>query len=61
MGFNKRYVPELEMLKAQLAQYPETLKYYLNADALLGPVNSMKYLDEMVERQRKEKQSVHTQ
>jgi len=56
MGFNKKYVPELEKLKAQLAEYPENLKYYLNADALIGPVNSMRYLDEMAEKQRKEEE-----
>ena len=54
MGFNKKYVPELEELKRRLAEYPESLRYYLNADALIGPVDSMRYLDEMAEKQRKE-------
>jgi len=53
MGFNKKYVPELKKLKAQLDEYPENLKYYLNADALIGSAESMKYLDKLWEKQRK--------
>lgn len=57
MGFNKKYVPELEELKWRLAEYPESLKHYLNADALIGPSDSMRYLDEMAEKQKEAKAS----
>jgi hypothetical protein len=57
MGFNKKYVPELEELKRRLAEHPESLRHYLNADALIGPVDSMRYIDEMAEKQKKEEES----
>lgn len=47
MGFNKKYLPPLAELKKHLADYPETLKYYLNADALIGSRESIDYLDQL--------------
>jgi len=51
MGFNKRYIPELEQLKKikeSCSSNEEFLRKVIGkADALMGPVDSMEYLDKI--------------
>jgi hypothetical protein len=54
MGFNKRYVPELEVLMERRKKY-DSDEEFLNsvvgkADALMGSVQSMEYLDSIYEK-----------
>jgi hypothetical protein len=54
MGFNKRYIQELEVLKERRKEYNSD-KEFLNAvvgksDALIGPKESMDYLDSLYEK-----------
>lgn len=51
MGFNKIYVEDLEELKAELKEKPENLKYYAKADMLIGPSESIRYLEELLAAQ----------
>lgn len=44
MSFNKKRVPPLNELIEELAKYPEHLKFYQKADALIGPPDSVDYL-----------------
>jgi hypothetical protein len=55
MSFNKKYLPELKELKEYLDQYPENLRHYFNADALIGPEESIKYIDHLWKLQEKAK------
>lgn len=50
MGFNKKRLPPLEDLKKELADSPERIKSYMNADALIGPVDSANYLNECIKQ-----------
>jgi hypothetical protein len=53
MGFNKKYLPPLMELKNRLAESPESIKYYWNADALIGPAESIDYIEHLwVEHQK---------
>jgi len=47
MSFNKKYLPSLEELKEHLEKYPETLSFYFKADALIGPPESIDYIDKL--------------
>jgi hypothetical protein len=54
MGFNKRYIQELEVLKERRKEYSSD-KEFLNAvvgksDALIGSKESMDYLDSLYEK-----------
>jgi hypothetical protein len=54
MGFNKRYIQELEVLKERRKEYGSD-KEFLNAivgksDALIGSKESMDYLDSIYEK-----------
>jgi|LauGreDrversion4_2_1035121.scaffolds.fasta_scaffold2407763_2 hypothetical protein len=54
MGFNKRYVPELDVLMERRKRY-DSDEEFLNsvvgkADALIGSVQSMEYLDSIYEK-----------
>lgn len=50
MGFNTRYLPPLEELKILIKEQPEIVKYYLNADALIGSEESVDYVTLMGKR-----------
>jgi len=57
MGFNKRYLPELEVLLERRKRY-ETDEEFLNAvvgkaDALMGSCESMDYIDDLYEKIQK--------
>jgi len=51
MGFNKRYLPELEVLRERRSNYKTNEDFYYatvgKADALIGPSESIKFLDEI--------------
>jgi hypothetical protein len=54
MGFNKRYIQEIEVLKKRRNDYNSD-EEFLNAvvgksDALIGPKESMDYLDSLYEK-----------
>ena len=54
MGFNKRYIQEIEVLKERRKNYNSD-EEFLNAvvgksDALIGPKESMDYLDSIYEK-----------
>lgn len=54
MGFNKRYIQELEILKEKRKEYNSD-KEFLNAivgnsDALIGSMKSIDYLDSLYEK-----------
>lgn len=55
MSFNKKYVQSLDKLKEELEKYPEHLRYYVNADALIGPPESINYIEKMWKLQEKAK------
>ncbi len=44
MSFNKKYVRELPDLIEELEKYPDNLNYYMNADFLIGPPESLDYI-----------------
>jgi hypothetical protein len=55
MGFNKRYVPELNRLKELLVEMGESyfLKIYLfNPDAVIGSKESLDFIDEVYENHK---------
>ena len=45
MGFNKKMVPPLAELQKQLETSPNVINNYLRADALIGPSNSINYIE----------------
>ena len=49
MSINIKHVPPLDVLIMELRAYPEHLKYYQNADALIGPPDSVDYLQSLTE------------
>ena len=55
MSFNKKYVPSLDELKEELEKYPGNLRYYFNADALIGSSESIAHLDKLWKLQEKAK------
>ncbi len=61
MGFNKRYLPELEDLKKIHQRFDsdeEFLKFISGkADAILGPSESHRYMEEVFERVKSAKET----
>ena len=58
MGFNKRYIPSLDKLIEKREEY-QSDKDFLKAvvgksDALIGPQDSIEYLDSIYEKIKKE-------
>ena len=58
MGFNKRYIPSLDKLIEKREEY-QSDKDFLKAvvgksDALIGPQDSMEYLDSIYEKIKRE-------
>ena len=51
MGFNKKYVRPLSDVKEELTKYPENIRYYLNADCLIGSKESIDYIHALAEKQ----------
>lgn len=52
MGFNKRYLPELEDLKRKRIELGDDFFYKMyitSPDAVIGPSESINYLEEFVE------------
>jgi len=54
MGFHKRYVPDLKTLKQQYEDMclDDFVFPYINADALIGEPESMKYLGNKIKEYR---------
>lgn len=56
MGFNKRYIQELSVLKKRRNEYSSDEEFFKavvgNSDALMGPPESMSYLDSIYEKIR---------
>jgi hypothetical protein len=44
MSFNLKRVPPINELIEELEKYPEHLKFYQKADALIGPPDAVDYL-----------------
>jgi|LakMenE01Jun11ns_1017448.scaffolds.fasta_scaffold6915806_1 hypothetical protein len=55
MSFNKKFVSPLAELIIELEKYPDHLRHYINADALIGPPESIKYIEKMWKLQEKAK------
>lgn len=57
MGFNKRYLPELEELKKTHERFSddkEFIKFIVGkSEALIGPSDSIQYLDEIYEKTKR--------
>jgi hypothetical protein len=63
MGFNKRYVPVLEVVKKQLEErgVKEFIDYYTKPDALIGSIESMRFIDQVIEEDRLKMTSKNTE
>jgi hypothetical protein len=46
MGFNKKYLPSLEEFKKILENNPDYIKYCWKADALIGPKETLDFIEE---------------
>ena len=44
MGFHTKRLPPLSELKDRLLKDPDSLKYYIKADSLIGPSESVDYI-----------------
>lgn len=59
MGFNKRYLPDLETLKERRKEYSSDKDFYIatvgKSDALIGPEESLDFLDSIYKKIIKEK------
>ena len=62
MGFNKRYVPVLEVVKKQLEEMgvKDFINYYTKPDALIGSKESMIFIDSIVEEDNQRMTSKNT-
>lgn len=51
MGFNKRYMPPIEVVKQQLEDkgVEEFIEYYTKPDALIGSIESSRFINKVVE------------
>lgn len=47
MSYNIKHVPHLNELIAELTAYPDNLRYYQKAEVLIGPPNSIAYLESL--------------
>lgn len=47
MSFNKKIVPALTELRKELARLPSAIKNYWQADALIGPSDSIRYIESL--------------
>lgn len=57
MGFNKKYLPSLEEFKKILENNPDYIKYCWKADALIGPSETLNYIDEEWKKLQEKKKS----
>jgi hypothetical protein len=61
MGFNKRFVPELDVLLERRKKYNSDEEFLTavvgKSDALMGSCESIDYLDQIYENIKKEKDS----
>ena len=59
MGFNKRYIPDLETLKERRKEYTNDEDFLSSvvgkADALIGPPDSMSFLDSIYDKIKEDK------
>jgi|LakMenEpi03Aug12_release.lakeMendotaPanAssembly.Ray.scaffolds.fasta_scaffold3023437_1 hypothetical protein len=55
MGFNKKYLRSLESVKEELEKTPDSINYYMRADAFIGPKESVDYIYEFWESYKKNK------
>lgn len=52
MSFNKKRIPELSELKRKHAELGDVyLEQFLSGDAIIGPIDSGKYLDDFIKSQ----------
>jgi hypothetical protein len=47
LGFNKKFVPALTELRKELARLPSAIENYWQADSLVGPSDSIKYIESL--------------
>lgn len=60
MGFHTVYLPEIKELKEQFVSDPETTKARLvNADAMVGPTNSIKYAERIIHEKDSPAERIH--
>lgn len=57
MSFNKKIVPALTELRKELARLPSAIEKYWQADALIGPSDSIKYIESLY-KSKNEKQDL---
>ena len=64
MGFNKRYIQELSVLKERRKEYSSDEEFFKavvgKSDALIGPPESISYLDSIYEKMRSNERREHT-
>jgi len=58
MGFNKRYLPELEDLKKEYEHdgHEQFVRRMSKYDALIGPSDSMKFVNHIIDEEIKKNQ-----
>jgi hypothetical protein len=59
MGFNKRFLPELPRLMEDHARLGtvEFIRTFLKCDALCGPSESIKFVEELIKKSNQQKQN----
>jgi hypothetical protein len=60
MSFNKKHVPSLDRLKEDLLRSPHSIQYYWKASALVGPSDSLDYIEMLREEKNKKKDIADT-
>jgi len=59
MSFNKKRIPELEELRRKHAELGDSyLDQFISSDALIGPIESGKYIDDFIKNKLSQSQDV---
>lgn len=54
MGFNKIILPDIKEMKERYKQEPKsTLNWIIKADAIIGPVESVRYVEKLLKKKNK--------
>lgn len=54
MGFNKIMLPDLKEIKERYKKEPKsTLNWIMKADAIIGPEDSVRYVDKLLKKRTK--------
>jgi hypothetical protein len=60
MGFNKKYLPSLEEIKKKEEKDPEYIRHLAKADALIGPTDSMDYVEAAIAALKEKEKESHS-